>query len=93
MVGFIRCVAQVLQERYPCRLYQCILFPIPRPALFIWNIVQYCLDPVVRRLMVLIPGPAGLTSPVPRDRLNDYVDLAGLDLMEQTRLEAFCKKE
>jgi hypothetical protein len=93
MVGFIRCVAQVLQECYPCRLHQCILFPIPRPALFIWNIVQHFLDPLVRRLIVLIPGPAGLTSPVPRDRLKDYVDLAGLDLLEQTRLEAFCKKE
>jgi hypothetical protein len=94
MLGFIRCLAQVLHDSYPCRLHQCILFPVPRPAILIWKTVQNFLDPLVRKSIVLIPGAANVTSPVPRDRLKDYFDdAAGLDLMEQTRLEAFCKKE
>jgi hypothetical protein len=92
MLGFIRCLAQVLHDSYPCRLHQCILFPVPRPAILIWKTVQNFLDPLVRNSIVLIPGAANLTSPVPRDRLKDFFDdTAGLDLMEQTRLEAFCK--
>jgi hypothetical protein len=94
MLGFIRCLAQVLHDSHPCRLHQCILFPVPRPAVMIWKTVQNFLDPLVRKSIVLVPGAANLTSPVPRDRLKDYFDdQAGLDLMEQTRLEAFCKKE
>jgi hypothetical protein len=94
MLGFIRCLAQVLHDSYPCRLHQCILFPVPRPAIMIWKTVQNFLDPLVRKSIVLVPGAANLTSPVPRDRLKDYFDdPAGLDVMEQTRLEAFCKKE
>lgn len=94
MLGFIRCLAQVLYDSYPGRLHQCILFPVPRPAILIWKTVQNFLDPLVRKSVVLVSGPAGRTSPVPRDRLKEYFDdQVGLDLMEQTRLEAFYKKE
>jgi hypothetical protein len=93
LVCFIRCVAQVCHDFYPGRLHQCVIFPVPRPAIIIWHMIQNFLDPCIRKSVVLVPGPATLTSPMPRHRLKEFVDdLAGLDLLEQTRLEAFCKE-
>lgn len=94
LVGFIRHIATVLHEYYPDRLYRCVIYPVPRPAVYVWNIMLApFLHPLIRQLIVLVPGAAGLQSPTPRSKLLEYVDASSLDVMEQTRLDAFCDTE
>lgn len=91
LIGFIRHVSQVLHSYFPGRLHQCVIFPVPRIAVVLWNnMMQFCLDPLVRKLIVLVPGAAGRMSPAPTKRLKEYVaDEQALNVMEETRLRAF----
>ena len=91
LVGFIRHVAHKLHDLYPCRLYKCILYPIPRPAIYIWHSIRVFLDPALTKRIVLVPGRDGLDAPPPNKELRKYIhSQEGLDLMEQTRLQSFC---
>lgn len=90
LVGLIRHAATRLHDLYPDRLHKCILYPIPRPAIFIWKMVQIFLDASVREAVCLIPGDAYSTkAPLPRKHLLDHVDEACLDFCEKTRLDTF----
>ena len=91
MLGFIRHVARALHQYYPCRLHRCILYPVPRPAVFIWHMVKAFLDPVLVELIVLLPGTASRSSPPPNDHLQEYLEADTLQLLEQTRCDAFQK--
>lgn len=88
LVGFIKSVAQTLHELYPGRLHQCILYPIPRAAVFIWRMIKPFLDPQVSKSMVLISGPAGPESPLPRAKLDAYLDSTVMNTLETSRHSA-----
>jgi hypothetical protein len=88
MVKFIREVAHQLHALYPCRLHRCVLFPVPRAAFYLWHMIRAVL-PVSHQLIVMVPGGAALESPVP-SKLKAHVSMEALQLMEETRLKAFC---
>lgn len=84
MISFIRHVAHFLHQLYPGRLHQCILYPIPKAAIHVWNIVKVVLP--ARDSITLLPGSAHVESTVPV-QLETLV--SHLEHLEQTRLAAF----
>jgi hypothetical protein len=89
MVGFVRKVATMLQGFFPERLEKLVIFPIPMAALMIWQAMKTFVRNDTMDKLVLVPGPAGSASPVPREVLKNYVDVEILDLMEEKRVEIF----
>lgn len=90
LVGLVRHVATHLQALYPERLQHCLLFPIPRPAIFIWNLCKVFLHPSVRDAVTLVAGNASsANSPLPRNELIHYVDEHIVDHCERFRLDNY----
>lgn len=93
LVGFIRFVVRELQNLYPCRLHKCIVYPVPKAAIYIWHAIRGFLDPFLTELIVLVAGGAAINSPPPNKALGQFVDAGGLDLLEKTRVDAFARED
>lgn len=91
IVGFIGDLANGLYDLYPQRVHRCILFPVPRPAIFLWKSISVFLDPQLTATIDLIPGGCALKSPPPTKQLKTYVSEVGVTMMERTRLDAFVR--
>ena len=89
LVGLVRHLATSLHDLYPDCLHKCLLFPVPRPAIFIWNMCRGLLDESIRNTVCLLPGGALAESPAPIKDLAAHVDEAALQHCEQVRLETF----
>eukprot|EP00527_Entomoneis_sp_CCMP2396_P004013 CAMPEP_0198149556 /NCGR_PEP_ID=MMETSP1443-20131203/47198_1 /TAXON_ID=186043 /ORGANISM="Entomoneis sp., Strain CCMP2396" /LENGTH=278 /DNA_ID=CAMNT_0043814637 /DNA_START=393 /DNA_END=1229 /DNA_ORIENTATION=- len=91
MVGFIRHIANTLHTLHPNRLHKCILFPIPRPAIVLWNVaIRPFLDHRLCQTIELVPGTgANLKSPPPNDKLASFVAMEDLQYLEKHRLSCF----
>lgn len=89
LVGLVRHLATVLHDLYPDRLHKCLLFPVPRPAIWIWNMFRGLLDESIRNTVCLLPGGALAESPAPIKDLATHVDEATLQHCEQVRLQTF----
>ena len=91
LVGLIRHAAAQLHDLYPDRLHCCILYPVPRPAIWVWNMIKVFLADGIRSAVCLYAGGAAVQSPVPWQQLLQHVDEACLDHCEQARLSSFGK--
>jgi hypothetical protein len=60
LLGFIRHVAHALHDLNPNRLRHSIFYPVPRAAMYIWKMISTFLDPTLRDLVVLVPGPRAM---------------------------------
>ncbi|KAL7568508.1 hypothetical protein ACA910_002629 [Epithemia clementina (nom. ined.)] len=94
MVGFIRHVAGELSVRYPNRLHQCLVFPLPRAATWIWSMaIKPFLRKELRQAVELIPGSGtGVDSPPPNPKLMSSFLLnpeGDVHHLEQHRLSWF----
>eukprot|EP00977_Amphora_coffeiformis_P007809 scaffold1717_cov169-Amphora_coffeaeformis.AAC.4 len=92
LVGLIRHAATYLHDLYPDRLHCCVLYPVPRPAIWIWNcLIRVFLDDSIKSAVCLYPGGASnFHSPIPRQELlKHHVDEACLDHCEQARVDTF----
>jgi hypothetical protein len=88
LINFIRQVAHLLNELYPCRLYKCILYPVPRTAFYTWHMIRSFLHSNVKDAIVLLPGGAHVDSPIPTETLQKHVS-QGLEELEENRFAAF----
>lgn len=87
LVGFIRHVTRELYSLFPRRLYHCVVFPLPRPAMWIWRLCQPFLPGNVREAVSILPGAAGLDSPPPKNRLQQFLEMSTIEALECTRQE------
>lgn len=83
-IQFARCVSKMMSDHFPERLKKCIVFPIPRYSLWIWEVVNKFLDPDTRNKIVLIAGAGDQESPVPHSIL-EHIEPAVSDILESTR--------
>jgi CRAL/TRIO domain len=96
MLSLIRSIVNHVQPLHPQRLHKTVLYPIPRPATWIWWAVKPFLGSDLRKSIVLLPGSAGLNSPVQVSCLSEHIsDVSHVQLLEKTRLDTFegAKKE
>jgi len=84
LMSFIRHVAHSLHDLNPQRLHHCILFPIPRAAFYMWKMIQTFLDPNLKELIILIPGNADQSAPIPR-AMSKYLDEETISCVEKCR--------
>jgi hypothetical protein len=89
MMPFIKSAATLLHQHYPERLDKLIVYPLPRPALWIWHMVKPFLDVSVVLSAHLIGGKDTSAAPPPNDKLAEFVDLSILEAMEKHRLSTF----
>lgn len=89
MMPFIKAVGNLLHQHYPERLDKLFLYPLPRPALWIWEMVKPFLDPSVVESAHLVAGRDTVAAPPPNHALCNHVDEDLLELMESTRIGNF----
>ena len=89
LTSLVRHLATHLHALYPDRLHGCLLFPVPRPAIWIWNLCKGLLDERIRSAVCLFPGGASARSPAPVSALSAHVEEAFLQHCEKMRLETF----
>jgi len=88
LVGFIRHVANSLQELNPNRLHQCIIFPVPRAAVYMWRMIAPVLDSSLRKLITLVPGGDSRTAPIPYSAMDNIASKSALQQLEDLREKA-----
>lgn len=89
LMPFIKSISKYLNQRFPERLYRCILYPLPRPALWLWHIASGLLDDNVVDRIKLVAGEAAIDAPPPNEDLAEYIDESVLEQVESARLAAF----
>ena len=89
MLPFIRATSRLLHRYYPERLAKCILYPMPRAALWIWEAAKPFLEKSIVDAITLIGGSDALQAPPPNDELAQYANPQLLHRMERNRLAKF----
>lgn len=89
MMKFIRHLASELYYFFPGRLHHCFVLPVPRPAVFIWNMIHSLLHASIRDMVSLLPGSAKLTSKLPQDHLRKSFGEGVTEQMEAIRVDSF----
>jgi hypothetical protein len=89
MINYVRQLAKMLQCHLPERLERMVVFPVPRAALGVWAAMKWAFHTDVMDKIVLFPGPAETGSPLPKQYLQDYVEDAILDFVEEQRIGRF----
>eukprot|EP00591_Stephanopyxis_turris_P002433 CAMPEP_0195513160 /NCGR_PEP_ID=MMETSP0794_2-20130614/4868_1 /TAXON_ID=515487 /ORGANISM="Stephanopyxis turris, Strain CCMP 815" /LENGTH=270 /DNA_ID=CAMNT_0040641097 /DNA_START=436 /DNA_END=1248 /DNA_ORIENTATION=- len=88
LLSFIKTASKILNDHFPERLSRCILYPMPRSTLTIWNTVKRFIDPKTVQKIILLPGSAGHDASYPRGLLN-YVDEGSMAFLEHYRHSKF----
>jgi len=89
LMPFIQSISKYLNQRFPERLYRCILYPLPRPALWLWNMASAMMDQDVVDRVKLIAGADTVDAPPPNEDLAEFIDESVLEQVESARLAAF----
>lgn len=89
MIRFVHRVTTVLQRRYPERLQNLILYPVPWAAMGIWAAMKQVFALEITEKVTLVAGSANRGSPLPKEKLEEKVDGETLELTEQVRLDHF----
>lgn len=87
---FIKAVAKLLSDHFPERMAYCVLFPMPRPAVAVWNMAKLFLDPrSVRKFQILNAPSDGRDATIPRSKMQKYFHDETIDAMERNRVQSF----
>lgn len=74
---------------FPERLYRSVLYPLPYAFTWVLNAVKVVIDPVTAKKIVVLPGSAAKTSPMPMNEMTQYVSREVALLCEKERIESF----
>jgi len=92
LIMVIPLIGQIISEidkRHPGRCRSLIIFPLPRGLMLVWKSVKNMFSPDIKKLLVVCSGPSNLGSPLPRTKLEPYVDEETLDYLEKCRTQLF----
>jgi hypothetical protein len=87
VIPFIKTVSRLLADNFPERLKTCILFPLPRAANVLWNLIKGFLDPDTVNKIKIVTGAAWNHSPPPNRQLIKFMDEKLLLVLEERRLK------
>ena len=86
---FIQTVIKLLLLMFPERLHRCLLFPVPRAARWIYNIVKAWIDPLTSSKVQLLVGAAKIVSEPPLDAMNEFLEPHVVKFFEGQRHASF----
>ena len=86
---FIKTLLKLLLSMFPQRLHRCLLFPVPPPALWIFNLIKVGIDPYTAKRVQLLTGPARVVSEPPYKQMEEFLNPEVAKLLESERHAAF----
>jgi len=86
---FIQTVIKLLLTMFPERLHRCLLFPVPRAARWIWNIVKAWIDPLTSSKVQLLAGAAKIVSEPPFAAMDEFLEPHVAKFFESQRHASF----
>lgn len=86
---FIQTVVKLLLTMFPERLHKCLLFPVPRAARWIYNIVAAWIDPLTSSKIQLLAGAARIVSEPPFDAMHEFLEPHVAKFFESQRHASF----
>lgn len=86
---FIQNTVKLLLTMFPERLHRCLLFPVPRAARWIWNIVKAWIDPLTATKVQLMAGAAKIVSEPPFEAMHEFLEPHVAKLFESERHASF----
>jgi hypothetical protein len=93
VVSLIGEIVKELDERHPGRCASLIIFPIPRALKIVWNGIKKLFSPEMNEKLVVCSGPSDLGSPLPRKKLEPYIDIETLEYLEKCRTQLFVEEK
>ena len=90
LLPFIQMVSKLLCDLFPSRLEKCIVYPVPKMALFLWKAVQPFVGTETVDKICLISGPAGKKDRVPTN-VSKYLDEDLIAKLEERRTSLFIR--
>jgi hypothetical protein len=86
---FIKTVVKLLVAMFPECLHQCILFPVPQAANWIWKVCKAWIDPDTSRKVQLLTGTATIVSQPPFEAMEKFLEPNVAKLLENERHAMF----
>lgn len=86
---FIQTVVKLLLAMFPERLHRCLLFPVPRAARWIWNVVKAWIDPLTASKVQLLTGAAKIVSEPPFAAMEEFLEPHVAKFFESQRHASF----
>ena len=90
LLPFIQMVSKLLCDLFPSRLEKCIVYPVPKVALFLWKAVQPFVGTETVNKICLISGSAGKKDKVPK-QVSKYLDEELINKLEERRTSLFIR--
>ena len=90
LLPFIQMVSKLLCDLFPSRLEKCIVYPVPKVALFLWKAVQPFVGTETVDKICLISGSAGKKDKVPK-QVSKYLDEELIAKLEERRTSLFIR--
>lgn len=84
LLPFIQMVSRLLCDLFPTRLEKCLVYPVPKMALFLWKAIQPFVGTETVDKIKLISGPAGKKDKVPT-KVSRYIDKKLIAKLEERR--------
>ena len=88
LLPFIQSVSRLLCDLFPSRLEQCIVYPVPKVATFLWKAIRPFVGTETVDKICLVTGPAGKKDKVPKKVCN-YLDKKLITKLEEKRTSCF----
>ena len=89
ILSFGRESISILQQYFPERLSQCILFPMPKSAMIFFKMVRPFIDVDTRKRLVVISGDSSRSAKIPKGKLAAHISPENIDVLEDRRLSFF----
>ena len=89
LVPFMKQTTQLLLSLFPERLHKCLVYPVPSAFMFLWHIIQQCIDKETSEKILLCPGVNKIESPPPVEHMRDSMTIEVVNLLERSRILAF----
>ena len=83
-------VSKLLCDLFPSRLEKCIVYPVPKVALFLWKAIQPFVGTETVDKICLISGSAGKKDKVPTN-VSKYLDEELINKLEERRTSLFIR--
>ena len=89
LIPFMKQTTQMLLSLFPQRLNKCLVYPVPSAFMFIWRIMQQCMERETSEKIILCRGVNKIESPAPIEQMCGSLTVEVATLLEQARVSAF----
>lgn len=86
IMSFIKDLITTVDLHFPDRLAMSIVYPLPFAGIAIWSMIKPFLDKRTVQKVAILKGACHRDSPIPYDKMVQYIEKDVLDQMEKNRI-------